>query len=226
MNDNPLLDFSGLPRFDAHRARARDAGGRRAARATRARPIERVAADPRPPTWDERRRADRRRARPARSRVERGAPPQRGRQHAGAARRLQRQPAEGHGVLHRPRRRTSACTRSTARSPRPPAFAALDAGAAQGRRQRAARLPPRRRRAAATRERRASRPCRRSSRSCRRSSTTTCSTRPTPGRSTSRIARALAGVPDDVVRAGARRGGGRGPRRLQADAAHAVLHAR
>ena len=49
--DNPLLDFAGLPRFDAvrpaHIVPAIDAllGEARAA-------VERVAADPQPATWD------------------------------------------------------------------------------------------------------------------------------------------------------------------------------
>ena len=93
----------GLPRFDAIRAEHVAPAVDDAARATRAPPSSASSTDPRAPTWDDGRRAARRRARPARSRVGRRAPSQRGRQHAGDARRLPRQPAEDHGVLHRPR---------------------------------------------------------------------------------------------------------------------------
>ena len=103
MTANPLLDFSGLPRFDAiraeHVAPAVDtlladarASGRARRHGSRSRPPGTTVVEPLADV-----------ARPARSRVGRRPAPQRRRQHAGAARRLQRQPAEGHRVPHRPR---------------------------------------------------------------------------------------------------------------------------
>ncbi len=65
-----------------------------------------------------------------------------------------------------------------------PGFARLPARAAPPRGQRAARLPPRRRRARRRRRRRASRSSRRSSPRSPRASRTTCSTRPTTSRCT------------------------------------------
>ena len=49
---NPLLDFPGLPRFDAIRAGARHARGRRAARAKRARRSSASRRTRDPPTWE------------------------------------------------------------------------------------------------------------------------------------------------------------------------------
>ena len=125
-NDNPLLDFSGLPRFDAIRPEHVTPAVDHAARRTRARPSS--ASQPTRPTPDvvHARRADRRHARPLRSRVERRASSQRRRQHAGAARCVQREPAEGDRVLQRPLRRTCACTASIARCARRTHYAALD----------------------------------------------------------------------------------------------------
>ena len=194
---NPLLDFSGLPRFDAirpeHVTPAVDAllaDARRAietSRPTRARP-----------TWDTRRRAARRVARPPRPRVGRRAPPERRREHAGAARRVQREPAEDHRVPHRPRagpapvRQVSRAARAAGvRDARRRAEAGWSTTSCATSSSPAPSSP--------TPARRASRPCRRSSPTCRRSSRTTCSTRPTPGRSTSTTRRALAGVPADVL---------------------------
>ena len=130
-----------------HPARARHAGRRQVAR-RRARTIERVATDPSTPSWEHGRRADwptsLDRSRP---RMERGASPQRRRQHAGAARRVQREPAEGDRVLHAISRRTCACTTAIARCARGDAFAGLDAAQRKLDRQRAARLQAGRRRA-------------------------------------------------------------------------------
>ena len=99
-NDNPLLDFSGLPRFDdirpEHVAPAIDAllADARAA-------LERVASDAAPADWDDvvAPCVDARRRSP-RPRVGRGEPPERRRRHARAARRLQRRAAEGDRVPH------------------------------------------------------------------------------------------------------------------------------
>ncbi len=89
------------------------------------------------------RRAHRGGPRPPRSRLERRRTPECRRQHAGDPRRLQRQPAEDHGVLRRHRAghapvRAVPCagTRPFVRHPR--------SGKAQGRRQRASRFPSRR----------------------------------------------------------------------------------
>ena len=155
----------------------------------------------RPPTWDNVVAPLADRARPPRSRVGRRAPSERGRQHAGAARRVQRQPAERHGVPHRPRRRTCACSRATARSRDAPAFATLDAARRKVDRERAARFPARRRRAARRGQGALQGRAGRARASSRRSSTTTCSTPPMRGRSTSTTKRELAGVPADVVAA-------------------------
>ena len=197
--DNPLLDFSGLPRFDAIRAEHVTPGhrpaSRRRPRGGRDRRDRRATAH-----VGQRRRPARRRARPHRPRVGRGQSSQRGREFAGAARGLQRQPAEAHRFPHRSRA-GSAPLRPLPRARGGAGLRDERSRAAARDRERAARLPPRGRGAAATRTRRASRRCRRSSPRCRRNSRTTCSTRPTTGRSTSSpnpISRAL---PDDVLRA-------------------------
>ena len=126
MTPNPLLDFSGLPRFDAidaeHVAPAVDA-----LLATRARPSRARGDRRRPADLGQRRRAARRRPRPLRPRVGRGAPPQRRRQHArrcatpttATCRRSPRStPTSG---------RTSACSRAISALAASPAFAALAA---------------------------------------------------------------------------------------------------
>ncbi len=95
--ENPLLDFSGLPRFGRIRAEhivpaidvllddARACGRRRGARHR--------AGD-----VGDGRRSDRSGVRPPGPRVGRGAAPERSRQHTGDPRRLQRRAAHGHGV--------------------------------------------------------------------------------------------------------------------------------
>ena len=144
------------------RAGARRARGRRAARRA-ARDGRAPRRDARPPTWDDfvapledaNERLDRAWGRCAHLNAVVNTPALREAYNA--------QPAEGHRVLHRARRRTSACSTSYGAAPARRS-SPRSRRAAQGRRQRAARLPPGRRRAARRRRRRASR---RSRRSCR-----------------------------------------------------------
>ncbi len=101
--DNPLLEFRGLPRFDAirpaHVAPAVDALAPR----RRAPRWSGSPTDTRPATWDIV-------AEPLVEPLDRldrvwgaAAPSQRGRQHARMARCLSREPSQDHRVLHRPR---------------------------------------------------------------------------------------------------------------------------
>ena len=216
----------GLPRFDAIRAEhvtpAVDALLARRARRGRA-PSPRT---PRPPTWDTV-------AEPladALDRLDRAwgavAPSQRGREHARAARRVQRatcrrsprstptsaQDLRLFAPLSRARRVARRSRRSTPRS-----ASAID-NELRDFRLGGAELP----RGA---EGAPQGGARRSSPSSRRSSTTTCSTRPTPGRSTSTDAARAGRRAGRRARRGARRGRGRRQARLEAHAAHAVLSA-
>ena len=143
---NPLLDFSGLPRFGAiepvHVTPAVDA------LLQQARDVVRQVTDPKTPGFVGRhRRAARRRHRPPRPGLGRGVAPERGGRHAGTARAVQRQPAEADGVLHRavPERGAVRALQGTGRAA---GLRVLARGAAQGDRERAEGLPPRRRRTA------------------------------------------------------------------------------
>ena len=113
---NPLLDFSGLPRFDDIRPEHVGAGRRRAARRRRGGARAR----------HQRRRAGRlrravgragRRHRAARARLGQRQPPQRRGRHAGAARRVHREPAARSSTSTPGSAPTSACTPSTRRWP-------------------------------------------------------------------------------------------------------------
>ena len=123
--DNPLLDFSGLPRFDAIRAaHVTPAIDRLLADARAAAEI--VATDTRPPTWDNvvvplDDALDRHRPR-----VGRGQSSQCRRQFAGAARGLQRQPAASSPTSTPISRRICASTAAIARWRRRRRFAASD----------------------------------------------------------------------------------------------------
>ena len=98
---NPLLDFSGLPRFaeikPEHVAPAVDAAARRGARGGRKRRAQRTRDLGRV------RRAAGGRQRAPRPRLGPGGAPARGAGQPGAARGLQREPAQGHAVLDRAR---------------------------------------------------------------------------------------------------------------------------
>ena len=127
---NPLLDFSGLPRFDADPRRARHARRRRAARRARAPTVER--------------RRDRRRVRRPGTTSSSRSPRRSTGSTARGARSATSTPSSARRSCATPttatcRRsprstptsaRTSACTRATARSPRRPRTPTLDAGAA------------------------------------------------------------------------------------------------
>ena len=117
---NPLLDFSGLPQFERikpeHVAPA----------------IEQLLADGRATTaaslsakrhLGRFRRAARGCERAPGPRLGPGRAPERGDEQPGAARGLQREPAEDHAVLHRARRRTRGCSRSSRRCAIRPSFA-------------------------------------------------------------------------------------------------------
>ena len=177
---NPLLDFSGLPRFaeikpSTSRPRSSSCSP------TAARPT--AAGAERRADLGRVRRAARGRERAPRPRLGPGRAPERGDGQPGAARGLQRQPAEGHAVLDRARPERGA-VREVQGAARLARVRQPRAGAEEDRRQRAARLPPRRRRAAARQEGATPR-SRRSWRAVGASSPRTCSTRPTPFRSTS-----------------------------------------
>ena len=205
MTDNPLLDFSGLPRFDAITRRAR-----RARRSTRCSPrsraaIEAVATDTRPPTWDTvveplddaLEQLDRAWGAVRHLNAVVNTPALRDAYNANLpqAHRVPRRPRAGRAPV-RALPRAGRVARVRRRSP----------GAATARRERAARFPPRRRRARRRPQGALQGRAGGARASCRRSSTTTCSTRPTRGRSSIDDEAALAGVPADVRAGGARRG--------------------
>jgi oligopeptidase A len=98
--------------------------------------------------------------------------------------------------------RTKRCSTSTRRCA-PARLRQPDAGAQAHRRERPARLPPRRRRAAGPTKRNASPRSRNSTPRCRRASRKTCSTRPTTTSCWSTDEADLAGLPDDVEAAAA-----------------------
>ena len=179
---NPLLDFSGLPRFaeikPEHVAPAVDellAEGRAAHRARRR---ARCAA----PTWDDfvapLEDANER----LRPRLGPGRAPARGDGQPGAARGVQREPAEDHAVLDRARPEPAAVREVQGARASAPSSPRSRPRSASDRRERAARFPPRRRRAAAGQEGALHGDPGRARRSCRRASPRTCSTRPTRSR--------------------------------------------
>ena len=202
-DDNPLLDFSGLPRFDAIRPAHVDACRRHAAR-RRAR--------------DDRARRDRPRRRRRGTRSSSRL--------ADALDRLDRAwSAVRHlnAVVNTPELRDAYNANlpkviafytdlaqdlrlyaSIARCARGAAFAALDAAQRKLDRQRAARLPAGRRRARRRRQGALQGRAGGARRARRRASTRTCSTRRTHGRHYVDDEAELAGVPADVVAAGAR----------------------
>ena len=145
---NPLLDFSGLPRFGEiqpdHVTPARRSAARREPRACwsgsqrrRKRPLGRL------------RRAARRRQRAAVARVGPGGASERGDEQPARCARSTTPTCPRSRSTTPSCRRTSGCTASSRRSAPQASFAAPRRRAEEDRRQRAARLPARRRRAAA-----------------------------------------------------------------------------
>ena len=219
---NPLLDFSGLPRFAEIRPEhVTPAIDELLADADAA--LERATSDAVPADYDALSAVLDVADRAAGARLGRGRPPARGGRHARAARRLHREPAAGHRVPHPARRRRAAVRQ----------VQAVAAGAERGQPEpgaHARRWPTRcatsccRRRAAKAPRRRASRSSRTAGRAARSSSPSTCSTRPTASRTSPARPSSPACPPTCVQATRAAAAGGR-PRRLQAHAAPPELPA-
>ena len=179
MSMNPLLDFSGLPRFadiqPEHVAPAIDQ-----LLSENQALIDRLGADAQAAHLGQLRRAAGRCQRAAVARLGPGRASECGDEQPAAARGLQRHAAQDHPVLRRACRRTSVCTRGTRRCARAPGFAALSReqkkivdNELRDFRLGGAELRARRRRPSSS-------SCASNSTSCRRASTTTCSMRPMP----------------------------------------------